>query len=291
MQYVSPITFLPPGLDGEITPKDLKLAKQKLLAEFELSGTTTVPVGGREMSRNDVLKLFDQLGQANDLAYHGLIASDPVLLHFLETHEIAKGQTFSLPEEKVTPEFVEWISPSFSWAFGKATVRMFRTVKPEEFETLAVAPWYMTPADEWNAWSGVEQYMQLMLQQLQEITGAKYQSQDQVIKYGGYNFIWLLCNLPRQRFDYLLDHYAFEVMQMAIKQFNTLKRDSAFELMGYAKSLKVSDHVMEGLEAKEKEMQGILKNRKKAENKDSTMLYIRVIIFAAYIIFRLATCN
>ena len=291
MQYISPLSFLPAGTLTSFNSRELKLAKNKMLAEFELTGSTSIPIGGKEMTRNDVLKMFDQLGQAGDLEYHSLVAADPVLLHFLEHQEIEPGEKFSIPDAQLTPEFIEWLSPYFSWAFKKATLRIFRDVKPEEFETLVINPFFMTERDAWDAWTGVENYLYITLNGLKEINKSKYQSQTQVQKYAGYNFIWLLCNLPQERFWQLINNYAFEVMQLAIKEFNNKKRDSAFDLMGYARSLHVSEDLMKTLLDKEEEMQNILKKNKSTETRNNTWWYIRILLIVAYFLTRIATCE
>jgi len=262
-----------------------------MLAEFELTGSISIQIGGKEMTRNDVLKMFDQLGQAGDLEYHALVTTDPILLHFLENQEIQPGEKFSLSEAQTTPEFIEWISPFFSWAFKKATLRIFRDVKPEEFETLVINPAYMTEKDAWESWSGVENYLQLVLSSFRDINKSKYQSSLDVAKYAGYNFIWLLCNLPEDRFFQLINAYAYEVMQLAIKQFNNKKRDSAFELMGYAQSLHVSEEVMKDLLDKEEEMQNIMKKSRKSETNNNFWWIVRIILLIAYALSRVATCD
>ena len=289
MQYISPLSFLPAGTGTALTAPELKLAKHKLLAEFELTGATTIPIGGKELSRNDVLQLFDQLARANDLAYHALVATDPVLLTFLEKQELEPDQKFSLPEEQVTPEFIEWISPYFSWSFRKATMRMFRDVQPKAFESLVVNPYYMTDQDEWEAWNGVDNFMQLTIRDFVTMNGSKFPSQ--AAKYTNYDFIWLLCNLPEARFSHVIDKYAFEMMQLSVTVFNKKQRDYAFEILNYARSMRVSDLMRQHLDDKETEMRNILKRNKQAANKKQTWTYIRIAFFVIYVLSRLATCN
>jgi len=292
MQYVSPLSFLPATSGDKLSPGELKLARHKLLAEFELTGAASIAVNGKELSRSDVLKLFDQLGQSGDVAFHALVASDTVLLYFLDKHALHPGDKFSIPEEKVTPEFIEWISPYFSWAFEKATIRIFKDVCPEEFETLIVNPHYMTAGAEWAAWNSVEKFLHMRFSEFSEINNAKYHSALQVQKFAGYNFAWLLCNVPPERFQPELNDYAFELMRMAIKEFNTGKRDSAFEILGYARSLKVSEDTMQSLLAKEAEMQKIVKTKTRSDSNQSLWWVLRVALFAVYIIAQLSRgCN
>ena len=290
-QYISPLSVLPINAASGLAPKDLKLAKHKLMAEFELTGSTTIPLAGKEFSRNDVLKLFDQLEQNGFLEFHVLVASDPGLLHFLTAHEIIIDQPFKLDPKTTTPEFNEWLTPYFCWAFKKGTLRMFRNVNPEEFEALILSPWWMSGNDEWEAWAGVDQYMQLMLRSLQEVNNGKYHSVAQVNKYASYNFVWLLCNLPENRFGALLNNYAFELMRMAIKEFNNKKRESGFSILGYAKSLRISGEMMQSLIDKEQEMQKIQNKNERTQSRNNAWVYVRVGLFIVYFLSRLATCD
>ncbi len=282
---------MPAGTSGEPSPRELKMAKQKLLAEFELTGNTTISIGGREMSKNDVLKMMDSLDYSQELNFHILVASDPILLHFLSTYELSVGEQFSIPEGQLTPEFIAWLSPYFSWAFAKAALQMFRKVKPEDFETLIVTAWYMTDKDEWEAWNALETYLEQMLKQIQSIARAKSHTPAQVAQYAGYNFIWLLCNLPEDRFEFLINNYAFAIMQLAVKEFNNKRRDSAFELMGYAKSLHVNEETMRTLNAKEREMQNILDAKNKNDARSSGWFVIRIVLAVAYILHQVSSCN
>jgi len=281
-QYVSPISFLPEGVTT-LSPRQLKLSKNKLLAEFELAGTPTIPVCGKEMSRNDVIRLFDELEYSSDLDNHLLVASDPVLLRFLAQAEISVGDTFSLTNEQITPDFINWVSPFFSWAFSKASLRMFKDICPQEFVTLIEMPCWMLPADEWDAWNRVEVFMDTRLQTFQELNNNKFLDWRQQEQYAGYDTVWLLCNLPVGRFSRILDGYAFEIMRLSITEFNASKRDHAFELLGFAMSLRVSEDMMVSLKNKEKEMRGLVKR--------NNWKIFRVVLIGLALLSRLATCN
>lgn len=286
-QYISPISFLPAGAGANLTTRDLKLSRHKLMAEFELAGTSSIPVGGKEMTRNDVIRLFDDLEHATDLNYHVLVASDPALLKFLVHGEITPGDNFSLTNEQATESFIGWLSPYFAYAFSKATLRMFRDVCPQEFETLVVQPYWMTAADEFEAWRKTGMFLDNKVHEFIELNNKKYFPPFQQKQYADYNVIWLLCNLPEDRFSRLLDEYAFQMMRLSITVFNKRQRDQGFELLTLAQSLKVSPEIRSKLVAKEKEMQGIVKKSGKAD----TWKTVRIVLVILFILARLASCH
>lgn len=285
-QYISPISFLPAGATGNLTARDLKLARQKLMAEFELSGSASVMIGGKEMTRNDVIQMFDELEQADDLGYHTVVASDPVLLKFLEQGALSAGDKFAILNEQITPAFVEWISPCFAWAFSKAVLQMFRDVRPEEFETLVVQPTLMTPNDELDAWHKLDLYLDNKVHEFIELNNKKYFPPHQQKQFTEYNMVWLVCNLPVDHFQKFINEYAFQMMRLAITVFNKGQRNHAFDLLTWAQSLKVSADIRSKLVAKEKEMNGLISKSKNSE----TWHVIRIILFILFVVTRLARC-
>jgi len=294
MQYFSPLSIL--NFEGlsEITPKDLRLAKHKMMAEFELNGTSTIQAGGKELTRNDVLKIFDLLEQTTDLSFHVIVASDPVLLHFLERHELQPGKQFGLIDEKISPEFIEWISPYFRDAFNQAVVYNFRNQFNNEFLTLVSGPKWMTDNDAWAAWSGLEHYLHLLIRKLEENNTQKYHYSGEASKLTSFQITEMLKVLPTERFSSIINKYAFELMQFAILVFNANMREWAMQMMQYAKSLPVDEDTLLALVAKEKEMRDILSRKEKVENKQSnsnTWVIVRIAFILIYVISRFATCN
>lgn len=63
MQYLSPKTlFSIFNADSEaFTSLDFNQIKKRALAEFELSGKLTIKVNSKELSKNDILQLIDQI--------------------------------------------------------------------------------------------------------------------------------------------------------------------------------------------------------------------------------------
>jgi hypothetical protein len=93
--------------------------------------------------------------------------------------------------------------------------------------------------------------------------------------------------MPEDRFSRLINDYAFELMRLAITEFNTQKRENAYALIGYAKSLRVSEDMMRSLVDKEREMQGLTKQN----NRSEFWNVIKIIAFLVYVLARIASCN
>ena len=118
-QYVSPFTTL--GIDGSqsVDKQSVTLTKKKFLAEAELSSSQTVFINGKEMTKNDILNLFDGLEKSEDAKFHKMIADVPELLAFLEQK---KGFALSDFSKKLSANyyelnFISFVSPYFSSAY------------------------------------------------------------------------------------------------------------------------------------------------------------------------------
>ncbi len=261
MRYISPASFLPSAAIESVTVRDLKLAQQKMLAEFELTGSTTIDLAGHVLTRNDVVTLFDRLLHKDDLSYHALVASDEVLRHFLEHGDIARGERFILETSKLPPGFMEWLSPYFCAAFRAATVRMFRQERGRAFETLMANPLLMDKNATSEAWLGVEYYVDGLYHDLKALLTVKVLEKDAVYRCCGYDIIWLLSCLPVERFRAFLDRYAFEILRLSVVLFNRGNREAGIELLANAKMLPVKEDRKIQLEAKYKELIGLVRIR------------------------------
>ena len=85
--YQSPLhIFDSPALsiDFAADMNDLKRLRQKLMAEFALTGQTQIELGGKTFRRDDIIKSIDILMVTPDLDLHIFIYSQKNLLRFLE---------------------------------------------------------------------------------------------------------------------------------------------------------------------------------------------------------------
>lgn len=116
MKYHSPFSiFKSLGIDAkEIEPGKLKQLEKRLLLELELSGEITLQAGDTQLSKNDILTLFSDLGEDNELFYHQVIHQNPALETFLINGGLDMTQDLYNRDILYSPwmdEFREFISP------------------------------------------------------------------------------------------------------------------------------------------------------------------------------------
>lgn len=97
MQYHSPFHYFPPDLQAEIlaSPQQIKLLRKRLLAEIELSSTQSIVKDGKELTKFEVIRLFDQLNDPDLVQIHGEIFQSRELLRFLENKKLPKDFRFT----------------------------------------------------------------------------------------------------------------------------------------------------------------------------------------------------
>jgi hypothetical protein len=117
--YRSPIRLagLQPGAGFD--KQALSLARKKMLAELELGDGHAIVIDGTELNRQDIARLFDELANERQLAYHIAIANDDALLHFLQTGEIHSfGPGWAENDLYDDPGFRQFVSPYFAAAMS-----------------------------------------------------------------------------------------------------------------------------------------------------------------------------
>jgi len=138
--YRSPFRIV----DANVIPTDngalrsvLNLEKKKLLAEFEIAGSTSISFQGQELHRQDVLSLFEELNSPDIFGFHRAIWGDKDLLYFLEEAQVRIGHYWASNDLYDEPDFLQFISPYYALAYNKflqAFLNNNRTLY--EFDTL-----------------------------------------------------------------------------------------------------------------------------------------------------------
>jgi hypothetical protein len=125
MKYTSPFHILPEGFSvGDLASKSvLKQARKRLLAEFELLGTSTIFINEQAFDKDTVLKFFDKLETDANLDLHAQIFQFKPLLSFLEKENVTEyAQVCNFLEEQKSKEntrLLDFISPYFAEVFDK----------------------------------------------------------------------------------------------------------------------------------------------------------------------------
>ena len=127
-----------------IDKKDLQLARKKLLAELELAGGTTIRINGQEVSRQEIITLFESFNDEATLGFHTTIFSDSALLHFLENGELTTD-TWQAYQLNGRSEFSLFISEYFAESVNKLLQNILDGKAPiKDFEALFTRPQFLT---------------------------------------------------------------------------------------------------------------------------------------------------
>jgi hypothetical protein len=295
MRYVSPFAlFELEEAQVEVTEKDLFLRKRKLLSEFELFNTSTIDVNGQQLSKNDVLKMFNTFENDANLNFHLIVAKDKTLLCFLEQHQIEFKQKFSIPPQDLTPEFIEWVSPYFREAFTETAMASIQNRDLLSFNTLMMNPRYMTAADEMLAWQPVQKYFYELIFQLSEINdaGSQLRLEWDIKIIGGKDMQEIVRHLPIEKFQSQINAYAYELMRAALGIF-TFDRVWSLHLITDALSLPITEDIRETLEEKQNEIEtaaqrGYSGRSKKSPDYSSLWTIVRALLFCIFIAARMS---
>lgn len=118
MQYKSPVKILSSFIPEEELHKiEFGTIKKRILAEFELSGQTTITVGAGDFSKNDIFSILENYRTQDDLKFHYLIAKNQALQAFLETNRPCETLVFK-DECYKNPEFIAFVSPFLAYSTG-----------------------------------------------------------------------------------------------------------------------------------------------------------------------------
>ncbi len=149
--YYSPLRLAGFNSDGNNAApdkKDILLARKKLMAELELSEDHSIVANGKELNRQDVISIFDELNNDEQLAWHLAIFKDKWLLRFLEKAEIETGQFWRENELYGEYVFLSFISPYFAEAHDALLAYSLKNITtPNSYGALRKNPQLILPAD------------------------------------------------------------------------------------------------------------------------------------------------
>ncbi|HSC40489.1 MAG TPA: hypothetical protein VLD19_21550 [Chitinophagaceae bacterium] len=292
MQYISPLHFLESSAAGSaIDKKDLLLAKKKLLAELELNDGKGIVINGKERTKNDIVRFFDDLQQTADLSYHTAIYQDKVLLKFLEYNALEKKDRFADNPLYADEVFIEWIGPFYVNSFVSFARECFLHFMVDEWATLMDNPLMMTSYQKETAWQDLEKDMRSDIEQL-SFFGNKKMSRSDLVSVESicdFRHIQMLFRLPADRFGALRDELAFAIMQLCISVFNHVDRDWARNTIENAHVLAVSEDLKKQVYNKKYEMDNIVAGSTGGGSTSGNWwTYVRIALFVIFIIIRVS---
>ena len=203
--YRSPIAISglnPADFSADAAPRAaLLLARRKLEAELELSGSDEIRIAGALLNRQDIVRLFDELGDAKQLQYHLAIAGDPPLQRFLETGQLEPGVRWLPNELYEDGGFLFFVSQYYA----EATDALYRSVLKGEqgisaLQALAATPSLMLGSDSERAFRTATRYFidrkNALLHLLYEAKAGHNYSKDDVKAAAPESDLYVLNSLP-----------------------------------------------------------------------------------------------
>jgi hypothetical protein len=248
IRYTSPFKEL--GIDDELEVIDkpsLNLAKKKLLAEIDLSTTHSILRGKREMTKDDVLKAFDNISEVENWDYHRIIAKDPILLRFLEERKLERDEKILDAPAYQDAAFINFISPYFSYSYTQLVVLCLEKRQPKRMDTLIYNnPFLVTETDAEEIWSEIEQYVNQKIETLDEMSdqverGVQFTDTETVDFYAT-GMIECLNLLPKGDFDWVRGRYAIALYNFSANTWNKKNHYRAVDIAEHAQQLVLNDY-------------------------------------------------
>jgi hypothetical protein len=125
MSYISPLHIvrsIDDDATADLTPDYLLRVRKRLLAELNLSGESSILIGGKEHTKDTIIKTIDQLLHIKDLELHDFIYRHSFLLNFLEDEavliDIDRYAALSIPGS-IRQQFDTLLSERFILQFRK----------------------------------------------------------------------------------------------------------------------------------------------------------------------------
>lgn len=265
MQYINPLAILsltPLQAREGISSSRLKREKKRLMAEFELNEASNIEIRGIKLGKNQVLALFDQLAEEDQVEFHAKVLEQEKLLLFLEESSLDyfySGDISMLAAQ--SESFLGFIAPYFAFQYNKRLLHAFKQRDWEEIQTLSAHPLPIPSKYFAHAYKDTFHHIHTHIKEIEFTTqqideGAT--PDGKVQEYCDEMFIASLNRLP-EYFDGSRDRYALTLENLAISVHNIhqrpklamfiLKQGLKIHLGEDAKS--ALSHVLEQLEKQE----------------------------------------
>ncbi len=248
MRYTSPIRAL--GIDETLEVLDknaLNLAKKKLLAEIDLSESHSILRGGREMTKDDVLKAFDAMPEVGNWRFHQLIYQDNVLLKFLESNVLDRDDSFLQEPVYDNLDFIAFVSPYFSNSYAQSVIFCLEKRQPMRLNNLLYKNAFLvTEEDAERIWGEVENFLNKKIESIEEIadsveSGRRFE-ESEIVNFYTKSTIDCLNLLPEGDFDWLRDRYAISLYNLSANLWNKKNYQRAAEIGRNIQMLTLSEY-------------------------------------------------
>jgi hypothetical protein len=295
MQYQSPIKVLSSFLnEGEDFSKtDLNILKRRILAEFELSGNSTISTGEGEFSKNDILAIFEKQKTSDDFQYHLMIAGMPDILEFLEYNYVETIIKFDSPLFSDN-KFLNFISPYLANSLGNFFAACI--LNPEFNVKNALQQSYpILPEHETYLLEPVYSAVDEIITAIEEIkpTLPSKENIPQAVSYFGHARIRVFNLLPQKYFTTAIDLYGscgidFIVEYLEKSGSRVVYNDDIKFIFRQMQKLQISGNVKSKIAAIEEFMSGYQSKAETSSSSSGAGRFVFFIIFVVITVLRLA---
>lgn len=294
MQYISPLRYVELSAADTIDRKDLLLAKKKMLAELELNDGRGIEINGKDVSKNDIVRFFDDLQQSADLSYHFEVYKDKALLDFLEHNALGRQSRFASNPVYADESFITWISPYYAHSFSTLAIQCLSSLMDDTWSALLSNPLMMNSYHTETVWEDMERKIRNDISKIEYAEESRV-TRDSMAEVGdicGFKYVCMLGLLPETRFALVRDEMAFAMMQLCIKIFNHVDREWPIIIIQNAHVLAVSEQMKNQIDGKRIEMETIEKNNKRSFWRPRLQWNNgRMVFFFLFVIFKVITCG
>jgi hypothetical protein len=123
--------------DEKISSSQLTKIKKRILLEIQLSANQIIEVNGSVYTKNDILHLFESLGNSTDLNYHLIVERTPFLRNILAStsSDELKKESIALAFETESEEsdFIEFVSPYLAFAINRISAQLIKEQHYDHF--------------------------------------------------------------------------------------------------------------------------------------------------------------
>jgi hypothetical protein len=244
-QYISPFRNLGLDLTAEIDKNTLNLSKKRLLAELDLSRTGTIMRGGVEMTKNDVIQLFDGLGNVENLDFHRQIANNRGLLAFLEKQKLDNKNSFVDDLAFGSANFKTFVTPYLAHSCIQYLTTCFKNGQSANLQIFPNELLNQLPINELtNVWQTLETFLKQQRAQADDLT-QRIKKRDRVkigdtIAFRSSQFVACLNWLP-ERFHEFRTGYVASLFYLAEACWNIKAHAVAIDILSYAEHIRCVD--------------------------------------------------
>ena len=230
MQYIDPYTLfdLDPGASEELDRAQIKRAKQKVLAEFELSEEVVIELQGYEVDKATALRLLEELENPEQRQQHWYLHQHPPLQKFMQLQKVRLLKQIPPADQLGDDAFRAFLSQQLVPVFDRLLSDNFRQGRKPEFALLVSRLDLIGPRDRDTAMSGTMRQVNLHLQALNEAASG---SVKELIQFEGEemwsNHLIEMVNRLPDMYQNVRNRYAEALQHLAVRlendQSNTQK--------------------------------------------------------------------